>query len=503
MRRLCIILGIPVDDLSIPEALDRLEQFIRVGRLTGKGHQIATVNADFVVKAQTDPELRYLLQESDMATADGMPLVWGARLLGVRLAGRLTGADLVPALVERAAKKGYTVYLLGGAPGVAERAATVLKERFPGLRIVGVLCPPYRSSVLEMDQAIIEQIKSANPDILLVAFGNPKQEKWIGMHGRELGVPVMIGIGGTLDFISGKIKRAPRWMQNAGLEWSYRLLQEPRRLWRRYAVDLVSFGTFFVRQWWIMRSNSEPAPLLPRADLVVVDGTAIVRIHGRLDVNGVTAFHDLVQGAFAETPFVVVNLEDATFLDSSAIGTLVALAKEAREAGGRLSFTSVPPAIARTLSLLRLDRLFHVGEDTNSVAEVRNGLQKPETMVDSGNGQTSRAGAWQVLRMPERVDASTALDIQRRCSDLLMADPHLVLDFSRTDFLASAGLAVLANLRQRTTHQQGELRLAGCSRDVRRVFELVGFDRLLVFCDDVDDAIRSLPRAVPERSRSL
>src|SRR3954464_7016393 len=142
MRKLLIILGVPVDDLNMSEALARLEEFIRIGRATGKSHQIATVNADFVVNSLHDPELRRILQESDMATADGMPLVMGARMLGVPLTGRVTGADMVPALAERAAQKGYSVYLLGARPGIAKQAAYILQSRNPGLNIVGVVSPP-------------------------------------------------------------------------------------------------------------------------------------------------------------------------------------------------------------------------------------------------------------------------------------------------------------------------------------------------------------------------
>src|SRR6185503_12601611 len=220
MRKLLIILGVPVDDLNMVEALERLEEFIRVGRATGKSHQIATVNADFVVNSLHDPELRRILQESDMATADGMPLVMGARMLGVPLTGRVTGADMVPALAERAAERGYSIFLLGARDGVAARAAQILKSRYAGLKIVGVLSPP-NTSLLEMDRTILDEVKAAKPDILLVAFGNPKQEKWISMYANELSVPISIGIGGTLDMIAGITKRAPLWMQRWGLEWLY------------------------------------------------------------------------------------------------------------------------------------------------------------------------------------------------------------------------------------------------------------------------------------------
>ena len=153
MRKLLIILGVPVDDLNMSEALQRLEEFIGIGRATGKSHQIATVNADFVVNSLYDPELRRILQESDMATADGMPLVMGARMLGVPLTGRVTGADLVPALAERAAERGYSIFLLGARDGVAARAAQILKSSYADLKIVGVLSPP-NTSLLEMDRSI-------------------------------------------------------------------------------------------------------------------------------------------------------------------------------------------------------------------------------------------------------------------------------------------------------------------------------------------------------------
>ena len=229
MRKLLIILGVPIDDLNMAQALERLESFILTGRATGRSHQIATINADFVVNSLHDPELRRILQESDMATADGMPLVLGARLLGVQLADRVTGADLVPALAERSAQQGYSLFLLGARPGVGARAAEILQERFPGLRIAGVISPP-NLPIEQMDASILDQIKAARPDILLVAFGNPKQEKWIAAHREPLGVPVQIGVGGTFDVLSGNTRRAPLLFQKARLEWLWRVLANPRKI---------------------------------------------------------------------------------------------------------------------------------------------------------------------------------------------------------------------------------------------------------------------------------
>jgi N-acetylglucosaminyldiphosphoundecaprenol N-acetyl-beta-D-mannosaminyltransferase len=367
MRKLIVILGIPIDDLDMGETLTRLETLIREGRASGKGHQVVTVNADFVVKASQDADLRHLLQNSDMATADGMPLVWGARLLGVRLRGRVTGADLVPALAGSAALKGFSVYFLGAAPGVAARAAEILTARYPGLKVAGI-CAPSIPTIEDTPQSIIDDIRAAKPDILLVAFGNPKQEKWIGKFGPMLNVPVMIGVGGSLDFITGKTRRAPVWMQRTGLEWLYRLLQEPRRLWQRYAVDMVVFSTFFWKQLWAMRrgwvSSINPKYVLPSAlphsDLLMLEDTAIIHTQGQFTAASCEAFRSIARQALEATPYVIVNLENTEFMDSSAIGALVGLTRQAREAGGEVWLINLRKDIRATLELLRLDTFFSI-----------------------------------------------------------------------------------------------------------------------------------------------
>ncbi|MCB0122246.1 MAG: WecB/TagA/CpsF family glycosyltransferase [Caldilineaceae bacterium] len=382
MRELLIILGTPIDDVSMAEALDRIETFVEIGRKTGKGHQIATINADFVVKSLHDAELQRILQESDMATADGMPLVWSARLLGVPLKGRVTGADMVPALAERAAERGYSIYLLGAAPGVAEQTATILRERYPALRIAGIACPSAQA-IANDDQEIIEACRAAKPDILFVALGNPKQEKWIHRHAEALGVPVMMGVGGTFDFIAGVTRRAPAWMQKSGLEWLYRLVQEPRRLWKRYATDLIGFGYFFIWQWWAMRRGWLASPLLPTSEVLFLRNTVVVNIQGRLDRQNQATFAEKAERSLAMNPYLIVNLQAAEFLDSAAIGTLVALTKQARDAGGNLWLVNVPAPIVQVLRLLHLDQFFEICDDVESALALRSTSQRIPVPVGS------------------------------------------------------------------------------------------------------------------------
>ncbi len=480
MRKSLIILGVPVDDLTMEQALDRLDLLIQTGRATGRCHQVATVNADFVVNALRDPELRFILQASDMATADGAPLVWGARLLGVPLHDRVTGADLVPRLAERAAQQGYSIYLLGAAPGVAARAALRLQQCHPELRIVGVASPPNRP-VVEMDRSILDEIRAARPDILLVAFGNPKQEKWISMHRHELGVPVCIGVGGTLDMIAGVTRRAPHWMQRSGLEWLFRLVQEPRRLWRRYVTDLTHFSVSFARQWWGMRAP-RPSPA-DRPLLEAAEHAALIRISGRLDASNQAALVAQAEHALALDPTLVIDLSDATFLDSSALGALVALANQAREQGGALRLACVPPRVAQTLALVRLERFFEIYPDVESALGERR-APAPEPPPSPGP-----QSGWAVQRMPRLLDAATVPAVLERCTAGLARNPRLVLDFSETVFLSSAGMAAIARLTDQSRERGGELRVAGCSPDLLRGLRLVKLDTVVPLYHDVHAAV--------------
>jgi N-acetylglucosaminyldiphosphoundecaprenol N-acetyl-beta-D-mannosaminyltransferase len=363
IRKLFVILGIPIDDLNMEETLNRLENFILIGRAFQKSHHIVTVNTDFIVKSRKDPELCSLLQTTDLATADGMPLVWSARLLGVPLQERVAGADLVPALTGRAAKKGFSVYFLGAAPGIAEKAAAILKQRFQDLRIVGIQSPMYQVGE-DMEPVVLNKIRQASPDILFVAFGNPKQEKWIERYRSELKVPVMMGVGGSLDFIAGKTKRAPKWMQRIGLEWLHRLLHEPRRLFRRYLGDIVVFSSLFFRQWWAMRQGNRPQiGYFPKADLVYLSGAAFIYASGRLTVTNYQTFRKALHAALSTTPDIVIDMREIDFIDSSTIGTLVDATKQAREAGGDIKLANINPVIQHTLSLLKLNNYFSIRPD--------------------------------------------------------------------------------------------------------------------------------------------
>jgi N-acetylglucosaminyldiphosphoundecaprenol N-acetyl-beta-D-mannosaminyltransferase len=227
------VAGVPIDTVDMRTAVERVCGAIGGSRL----FHVSTVNLDFVVRAQTDADVRRIFQRGDLNIADGAPVVWLSRILGANVPERVAGADLVPAIIARAAETGARVFLLGGEGGVVDVAAARMKQQHPELVIAGTFEPP-RARVEDMDnQAILAMVKEARPDVLLVALGHPKQERWIDLHRDELPPMVAIGVGCVLDLIAGKSHRAPGWMQRLGLEWFYRLTREPRRLVGRYATD--------------------------------------------------------------------------------------------------------------------------------------------------------------------------------------------------------------------------------------------------------------------------
>jgi N-acetylglucosaminyldiphosphoundecaprenol N-acetyl-beta-D-mannosaminyltransferase len=222
------VLGVRVDELDVEGTLDRIEELLAAGG----HHLVATVNPEFVMLAQRDPEFRLLLEGAALCLADGWGVTWAARRQGRPLPARVTGVDLVPALAERAALKGWRLFLLGAAPGVAEEVAQLLSAQNAALLIAGshagVAGP-------EGDDESLRLIAAAHPDIVLVAYGAPRQEQWIARNLTRLEAGVGIGVGGTFDYLSGRVRRAPAWMRRAGLEWLYRLLRQPWRA-RRMAV---------------------------------------------------------------------------------------------------------------------------------------------------------------------------------------------------------------------------------------------------------------------------
>ncbi len=252
MEQLVAILGVPFHPITLPGAVERIESMVA----DGGTHYVVTPNVDFLVKVQRDAELRRILVDADLVLCDGKPIVWASRWLGGPLPCRVAGSDLIPRLLKRAEEMGWRVFLLGGEPDAVSEASRRIAAWHPTLPKVEFYSPPYRP-LEEMNHAeIIGRVRSVAPDIVLVCFGCPKQEKWMSQNCHALGVPVLIGAGATVDFLADRMARAPVWMQRCGTEWLFRLLQEPRRLAMRYADDFIHFFPAVLLQRWRQRSAS-------------------------------------------------------------------------------------------------------------------------------------------------------------------------------------------------------------------------------------------------------
>ena len=223
-----------IDNLTMAETLHEIDKLIQKKNCS----YVVTPNVDHIVRLEKDEELQKVYKNASLILTDGKPLIWISKWYKTPIKEKISGSDLFPRVCQLAANKNYTMYLLGAAEGVADTAARNLMKKYPGLNIVGTYSPPFGFEKNEQEMNKIKtQIQDVHPDILIVGLGCPKQEKFMYYHCKELGVPISFGLGASIDFEAGNIKRAPKWMSNHGLEWLYRFSKEPKRLSKRYFVD--------------------------------------------------------------------------------------------------------------------------------------------------------------------------------------------------------------------------------------------------------------------------
>jgi N-acetylglucosaminyldiphosphoundecaprenol N-acetyl-beta-D-mannosaminyltransferase len=237
-RRRVDVLGVHVSAITMATAVARIAEWIE----TNRQHYVCITGVHGVMESQADERLREIHNAAGMVTPDGMPMVWSAHRAGARDVERVYGPDLMLETSREAAERGWRFFLYGGKEGVAERLASRLERWYPGLKVVGWYSPPFRPLSAEEDQAIIDQINALDPHIIWVGLSTPKQERWMAAHVGRVRAPVLIGVGAAFDMHTGAVRQAPTWMQRLGLEWLFRLTQEPRRLWRRYLRNNPRFA---------------------------------------------------------------------------------------------------------------------------------------------------------------------------------------------------------------------------------------------------------------------
>jgi N-acetylglucosaminyldiphosphoundecaprenol N-acetyl-beta-D-mannosaminyltransferase len=467
------ILGVPFDNLTTAEAIDLVTRMVQSRR----PHYLVTANVDFLVQAQEDVELRRILFDAHLVLCDGTPLVWASRWLGNPLPERVAGSDLVPLLLRVAAERQFRIFLLGATPESATKAVENLRAKYSNLLLAGQYSPPF-NKLLEMDHdEIARRIIEAKPDLLLVSFGCPKQEKWISMHYRALGVPVSVGVGATIDFLAGHMRRAPRWMQTTGMEWIFRLFQEPRRLFGRYFKDVWVFGRGIIAQWWRLQFRSPKTGAKVSTPVQSGDTWQCVQLPPRFDMQAVRNDVLLVDQILADGRDCLLDLSAVEFIDSTGIGMLIRLQKKVRGSGRQLVLLARSENVSRALKLMHLHDFFAWAPDIAAARELIAGRIREEnapTTTGTGSplqwqGEVTAANAGQVWEATEYYILARSV-----------AQSDASIELGNVRFMDSSGAGLMVRARKLAQRQNCRLTFLNPQASVLNVLRVARLEEFVL-----------------------
>ena len=468
---MAVLLGLPFHDLTLDETLHYCGKAMKGDR----SRYLVTANVDFTTQAYEDPDLKKIVFFADRVVCDGMPLVWLSRLFGFPLRERVAGSDMVPKLLEICGKEGHSVYFFGSDLATLEEAKVIVEERYPGLKVAGIDSPAIGAVVEWDNDALCERMRASGAQLLLVCLGCPKQERWIFAHHRETGIPLSIGVGASLDFITGKQKRAPRWMQKTGLEWFWRMSSSPGRLVARYSKDLVFLGKASFQQACSQRRRKgivgtvrDGLPGAPRA------GGAVTRIawHGDLQKS-------LLAGApvpkMVASP-VLLDASGVTFMDSSGLGRLAMLARSCRSADQLLLVVSPSEAFKTSIKAVRMDSIFPMVDSEAAAMELISRHQA------SGGARKVAEGGVVWVSFNRSLDALYH-DEMMSILESAISDPAgiqlLVVDLKGVNFMESRAVGGLIRAWKSMSARGGQMFLSGATPAVREIIALLRLDKIL------------------------
>lgn len=475
-----VLLGIPFHNLTFAEAVEWVLNRIE----TGQPGYIATANLDFLQRAWKDPELQRILIEASLVIADGMPIVKMSRYLGPKLKERVTGSDLTPMLAEAASENACSIFALGAAPGVADQAMHKLKERYPGFQIAGTYSPE-KAEVIEMDNSpILTELKASRPDILLVAFGAPKQEKWINMHFRDWDIPVAMGIGGTLDFLAGTQSRAPSFFQCIGLEWCWRMLANPKRLVKRYAGNLFFFISAvgkllqikFLRSKALSNPVSAEDPALQNLERY---SARFFTFPSHNDEKSRNTVLNTFKDSLGEKQHIIADMKSFKWLNSLELGTLLTIANECRRKKKTLFLINTVPRVEALLKLYRLTDYLKVAISADALIDELESIQNLQT-----RGEISlENGGMLTITLPYEFTAANKDEIKREFHNHWQQETYpnrLVVDASQTDFIDSAGVGFLAAAKKKCEQNGIPMRCTGFHGKALRTLRIFKVEKILL-----------------------
>ena len=466
-----VFLGVPFHNVTFDETIAWSLKRIRCRR---PGYIVAA-NLDFLMQAWKDPELQRILIDADLVIADGMSVVMLSGFFGPKLKERVMAGDLVSVIAGPLAENGMSVFGLGAAPGMAQTALDNLQRANPGLKIAGAYSPP-NADILDMNNSeIVDTVSKAEPDMLLLAFGAPKQEKWINMNIDQLNVPVSIGIGESLDFIAGAQKRAPKVFRAVGMECFWRMLSNPKRLSVRYIKNIFFLMTAIVRvvfiRFFVSGRIANPVEIDPQdlakfqAQSIPYENIASEMKSGRLRALTKSATERLAP---------VLDLRSVKWLNSVEIGTLLDLSRECGRNGKRLYLVNVTPRIKRFLMMSRLHHYLQMPESVSGLAaDLRILTHVSDSWIDHSADESQVR-----IMLPMEITAANRERLEAELEKVWVEvvsprpDHSLFVDASGLDFVDSSGLGFLASLNKRAVGENRQIVWHGFHGKARKTIEI-------------------------------
>lgn len=501
-----VILGVPIDNLDMQETVGRILEMVEEFKKDRRARLVATVNVDFLVNSLgwaigkvRHPELLDILRRSDLVTPDGMPVVWLSRFLTRKgLKERVTGADLVPELAKACAKTDKKLFLLGGKGNVGQRAADILQKNNPDLKIAGISSPfvyvegEALLGAEEEDLPILEEINTSGADILLIAFGNPKQEVWFERNRYKLKVPVSIGIGGTFEFITGSVSRAPVWMQKSGLEWIYRITQDPKRLWKRYFIGFLKLGIMtiplVVRHFFAKGIEKEETGLPTCTNKKFALTFKFPKVMNSVSVE---KSHSIILEKLEENETnVIVDLSDVEYFDVSGLGMFMSLRRQVHARKKEFFIVGLNERVKGSFLVNRIwDTLER--EVLPNENDVFKKLKEKGSMPGFYFLITMKDG-YGVVKLVGRLDSFYASEFNFDSFVEKLGNKNYIFDMEELTFVDSTGLGTILKIYKHFTRNKQTMILCSLNEGVTQLLKITKLIKVFKITDSLKSAEKKI-----------
>jgi len=509
-----LVLGLPIQNLDMKEVVKTAHTMVTTYKKDRKPKQIATVNVDFLVNTLgwipgniRHPELLNILRNADLLTPDGMPIVWLSRFLGNKLKERVTGADLVYEIAEMASNQGISLFLLGGSNDVGKTTKTKLQALFPNLDIKGTLAPNVTVEIEKIvdstdnDKQIVEYINKCNPDILLIAFGNPKQELWYARNKNLIKVPLSIGVGGSFEFIAGTVKRAPVLIQKLGLEWIFRLVMEPKRLWKRYLIGLLKFsfmvsptiGYQLYRKFLlylanlVKLNNDKDVKEIIESD---IKGVKFLELPNILNAQKCKKISKEIDELLMGKENIALDFSKVFYIDASFMGYLVNTYNCALKLHKNLYIAGLNSYVVK---YMKLNRIWDIFEPENcSIGKSLEIIKNSYDIKNSFSCTLNNEKDYAVLSISGSLDLNqlSKFDLDLTTKDIGIK--NCIIDLEKLQFVDSVGLTYLLKIHRKLVSIGKRCVICSLQKDVRQMFSVFKIDHIFTISNNLISAKKTI-----------